>query len=136
MTMNRDELKTAHRERVKQAEATAIREAAILNAAAECLEIDDPLEGFDSHFPEDPIFSIAQRGHRAQFDHAGIAYTVTITPDTKRKAEAEAAHFREADAFRLGQKNALEAVQEAIGRVTVEPFSAADMIRMEAQEGE
>ena len=68
MTMNRDEQKTAHGEQVLQAEAAAIREAAILNAAAKCLEVDDPFEGFNSHMPEDPILSIAQRGHRAQFD--------------------------------------------------------------------
>ena len=86
----------------------------ILNAAAKCLATDDPLVGFDSHFPENfinLISSTARRGHRAQFDHAGITYTVKVTPDTKRKAEVEAAHLLEADAYRLGQQDALEAIQ-------------------------
>ena len=68
-----------HSERVARAEAAAIRETEILNAAADCLVVDDPLEGLDSRWPEgsvDPDHSIARSGYRARFLHAGVAYTV------------------------------------------------------------
>ena len=69
---------------------------------------------------------IGAAGYLTEFENDGAAYTLTITPNATRRKEAKAAHDSEADAFRLGQRIALEAVQEAIGRVTIEPYSAAD----------
>ena len=69
---------------------------------------------------------IEAEGYLTEIENEGAAYTITITPNATRRTEAQAQHDREADAFRLGQRIALEAVQEAIGRVTIEPYSAAD----------
>ena len=95
--------------------------------AAESLNIDagtirdlDTLHGAAGNGPE----------YGTAFNFHGELYTIEITLDARSRANAkaatESAHQREAEAFRLGQKIALEAAQDAIGRVTVDPYSAAD----------
>ena len=91
--------------------------ADLLAEAAQCLAYD----------ASTATGEIGLGGYETEIKHCGSDYMLTIVNLTERRAQgAGAAHEREATAYRLGQQDALASVRNAIGRVTVDPYSAAD----------